>query len=317
MTRHRALRAGLALTATAWVAVGASAAESGKVSGVVRDTGGAPLQDVKVALVEQWERGIELREEVVKTVKTDREGRYALVAPNMSRKYVLRLSRAGTVAFESELRFGREDEAQLDFVLPTEDEQDTLTPEAVEAFNNGVNATRAGQLGYAVGQFRQAVELAPESAAAHLALAELLLREGKAVEAAPLADTAVELAPDSPRALKARSEAYEALEDKEKAAEARAAYEAVVPAAVNERLLEQAQAAYNKGELERAEQRLTALLEREPDNPQAHYLFGLCRIYQGDAAGARPYLERFLELAPDSPDATTARDLLAGLSTPP
>lgn len=305
------------LAATAAVAVAAWAVDSVEVTGVVRDTRGDPLPGVEVALVEQWERGDELREEVVTTVETDGEGRYAVTVPNVRLQYVLRLSRAGEVAFETELRVRRNEEPRLDFVLPTEEERDSLTPEAVEAYNNGVNAARAGNLGAAVGQFRQAVELAPESAAAHLALAELLLRQGDEAAAAEVADTAVELAPDSPRALKARFEAYAALGEKEKAAEARAAYEAVVPQAVNERLLEEARAAYNKGELERAEERVTELLERQPENPQAHYLFGLCRIYQGDAAGARPHLERFLELAPDSPDAATARDLLAGLSTPP
>lgn len=318
MRAPRPLRAPLAFAAIVALAAPARAVESGEVSGVVRDIAGAPLSGVEVALVEQWERGIELREEVVATVETDREGRYAITVPNVRLRYSLRLSRAGEVAFETELRLSRnEEETRLDFVLPTEDEEDVLSPEAVEAFNNGVNATRAGQIGYAIGQFRQAVELAPESAAAHLALAELLLRQGDAAAAASLADTAVELAPDSPRALKARFEAYAELGEKEKAAAARAAYEELVPGAVNERLLEEARRAYNKGELERAEQRLTELLEREPENPQAHYLFGLCRIYQGDPVGARPHLERFLELAPDSPDATTARDLLAGLSAPP
>lgn len=317
MTSHRLVRGLSALTAMAAVAVAAWAVDSVEVTGVVHDTGGDPLPGVEVALVEQWERGDELREEVVTTVETDGEGRYAVTVPNVQLQYVLRLSHAGEVAFETELTVRRNQEPRLDFVIPTEEERDSLPPEAVEAYNNGVNAARAGRAGQAVGQFRQAVELAPESAAAHLALAELLLHQGNAAEAATLADTAVELAPDSQRALKARFETYAALEEPEKAAEARAAYEAVVPGAVNERLLEEAQAAYNKGKLERAEERLTKLLERQPENPQAHYLFGLCRIYQGDAAGARPYLERFLELAPDSPDAATARDLLAGLSSPP
>lgn len=317
MTSRRLVRSLSALTAMTAVAIAAWAVDSVEVTGVVRDTGGDPLPGVEVALVEQWERGDELREEVVTTVETDDEGRYAVTVPNVRLQYVLRLSHAGEVAFETELTVRRNQEPRLDFVLPTEEERDSLPPEAVEAYNNGVNAARAGRVGQAVGQFRQAVELAPESAAAHLALAELLLHQGDGAEAASLADTAVELAPDSPRALEVRFQAYEALGEKEKAAEARAAYEAVVPEAVNERLLEEARAAYNKGKLGRAEERLTELLERQPENPQAHYLFGLCRIYQGDAAGARPYLERFLELAPESPDAATARDLLAGLNTPP
>lgn len=317
MTSRRLLRSLSTLTAMTAAAVVTWAVDSAEVSGVVRDTAGDPLPGVEVALVEQWERGDEEREEVVTTVETDGEGRYAVTVPNVRRQYALRLSRAGEVAFETELNVRRNEEPRLDFVLPSEEEQDKLTPEAVEAFNNGVNAARAGNLGQAAGQFRQAIELAPESAAAHLALAELLLRQGDAAEAAALADTAVELAPDSPRALKARSEAYAELEEPEKAAEARTAYEAVVPEAVNERLLAEAQRAYNRGELERAEERLTELLERQPENAQAHYLFGLCRIYQGDPAGARPHLERFLELAPDSPDTATARDLLAGISNPP
>ncbi|MGH9380748.1 MAG: tetratricopeptide repeat protein [Thermoanaerobaculia bacterium] len=305
-----------ALALLAW-GLPARAADHGAVSGVVRDTEGSPLRGVEVALVEQWERGDQLNEEVVVTVGTDADGHYALTVPNVTRRYALRLSRDGEVAYETELRPRRNQETLLDFVLPSADEQEVLSPEAVEAFNAAVNASRAGNLRGAVGHFQTAVELAPESAAAHLALAELLLRLGDAQVAAPLADKAVELDSGNPRALEARFRAYDAAGDQEKAAEARDAYEVAVPGAIDERLLEEAQEAYNSGELDVAEQRLIALLERQPDQPRGHYLLGLCRIYQGDAAGARPHLERFLELAPDSQDAVTARDFLHGLETQP
>ena len=69
-------------------------------------------------------------------------------------------------------------------------------------------------------------------------------------------------------------------------------------------------AAYNANDNEKTKERFGKVLEVDPTNAQAHYLLGLVYLGEGDKAKTRDNLERFLELAPDDPDADAARDIL-------
>lgn len=54
-------------------------------------------------------------------------------------------------------------------------------------------------------------------------------------------------------------------------------------------------------------------IERFPDYPDAYYLRGITHLQLGDQAAAAADLERFVTLAPDAPEAQTARDMLGQL----
>jgi regulator of sirC expression with transglutaminase-like and TPR domain len=62
-----------------------------------------------------------------------------------------------------------------------------------------------------------------------------------------------------------------------------------------------------------AKERLAHVLEIEPSHAPSHYLLGLILMREGAKREARSHLERFLALAPDDPDAPTARDALTHL----
>jgi regulator of sirC expression with transglutaminase-like and TPR domain len=90
----------------------------------------------------------------------------------------------------------------------------------------------------------------------------------------------------------------------------------IEPAAAKQNLWLLAMSAYDANDMEAAERRFKNVLQVDPDNPQAHYLLGLIYLGRPDAKPAtRQHLERFLELAPDDPDAPAARDILQYLET--
>ena len=55
------------------------------------------------------------------------------------------------------------------------------------------------------------------------------------------------------------------------------------------------------------------VLQIDPDHARAHYRLGICYVNLDDCPLAKYHLQRFIELAPDDPEAGTAKDLLAYL----
>ncbi len=75
-------------------------------------------------------------------------------------------------------------------------------------------------------------------------------------------------------------------------------------------LFDQAQALFNANRIDEAGTIAEEILEVRPDHPGSLYLAGLCANSAGDPAAAKAHLERFLEVAPDSEMAPTAREIL-------
>jgi regulator of sirC expression with transglutaminase-like and TPR domain len=52
------------------------------------------------------------------------------------------------------------------------------------------------------------------------------------------------------------------------------------------------------------------VLQVRPDAARAHFILGMASYQRGILETAHDHLERFVELAPDDPDAAVARDIL-------
>lgn len=74
-----------------------------------------------------------------------------------------------------------------------------------------------------------------------------------------------------------------------------------------------AAALYNEGHPEQAVASLEKVLEYDPQYVDAYRLMGYCQVGTNDLDGAIESLTRYLELAPDAPDAGQVQSLLAGL----
>jgi Flp pilus assembly protein TadD len=84
-------------------------------------------------------------------------------------------------------------------------------------------------------------------------------------------------------------------------------------------LFQLAMAAFERDDLVKAKGILGKVLELNPDHPRSHYLLGLILMREGgkeSSKEAKRHLERFLQLAPNDPDAATAEGILSYLKNP-
>ena len=72
-------------------------------------------------------------------------------------------------------------------------------------------------------------------------------------------------------------------------------------------------AMFQSGNNEQAASHFRRSLDLDATLADSHYMLGHVLLRQGDAAGARQSYEKFLELAPDSPNADAAREAVERL----
>ena len=85
---------------------------------------------------------------------------------------------------------------------------------------------------------------------------------------------------------------------------------AVEPSIARAGLWKLALESYDGGDMVQAKERFAKVLEVDPNHPWANYLLGLVLMGEGDNEESISYLERFIQLAPDDPEAPSARDLV-------
>lgn len=184
---------------------------------------------------------------------------------------------------------------------------------APRIYNEGVAAVQKGEETAAVELFRTALELDPKLVPAYGVLATLLYNAQSYDEAAATVAKLLEIAPDDPQGRRVRYLIHDARGEDAAAATALDAYLAVDPAGAAELLYRQAELDFRGGDTPRAQRALLKVLTIDPDQARAHYTLGLCYASGGDNAKAREHLRRFVELAPDDPEAADARQMITQL----
>ncbi|MEO1085499.1 MAG: tetratricopeptide repeat protein, partial [Acidobacteriota bacterium] len=179
-------------------------------------------------------------------------------------------------------------------------------------YNEGTEALKAGDYTNAKRLLEEALAADPTLLDAVKALAILSINQRDFARAASLADEYIAGRPDENdiTMMKIRWQSYSALGDSENATAAFDALKAADPTVVIKDLTEAAQVDFNNGRTDQAVARLEQILSIDADNPRAHYLLGLCRVNQGDNEEAKRLLTRFIELAPNDPQAAEAKDML-------
>ena len=82
------------------------------------------------------------------------------------------------------------------------------------------------------------------------------------------------------------------------------------PELVSNQMLQHAQVLFDDEELVGSKALLEVILEREPELAPAYFQLGLTCNMLGDVECAKEALRKFIEIAPDDPDAATAQSLL-------
>lgn len=184
------------------------------------------------------------------------------------------------------------------------------TDAAVRVFNQGAEAIRVGDVDMARERFEKAASLDPELAPAHAALAGLYLDAGEYDKVVAAAETALSLDPDLVNVQRYRYEAYRRMGQEEKAKEVFAEMAQADPEGLSRTLYENGREAFNAGNTAAAKTAFEQALQADPDNARAHYMLGLVFVNLGEAAKAKEHLETFIELAPDDPEVSTAKQMI-------
>lgn len=182
---------------------------------------------------------------------------------------------------------------------------------AQEVFRKGIDAYRAGDNDLAAEKFRQSIDLDPTFANGYVMLGNVSLKQGDAAQGAALAGKALEIEPNNANALKVRYDALRLLGDEAGATQALDALIAGDPEWASTELYNHAVELFNANEMAGAAAALERVVEAKPDDARAHFLLGMAKYNTGEADDARTHLTRFLELAPNDPDAALAREMLS------
>ena len=143
-------------------------------------------------------------------------------------------------------------------------------------------------------------------------MGQVLLVKKSYKEAVQAVDPVLARNPNNLEALTIRYEALKASGDKAGATAAQAAMKTAQASMNPEDLFKQGVALYNANNMVDAVEAFGMALTVNPKHAKSHYMLGLA--YAGtDAAKAKEHLTKFLELAPNDPDAAQAKEMLTYL----
>jgi tetratricopeptide (TPR) repeat protein len=181
---------------------------------------------------------------------------------------------------------------------------------AVLLFNEGAEAVRVGDLDSAERRFLEALEAKPDLAQANDALMVVYSRKNDWANAAAQADKVLARDSANLRALRMRYEAYSHLGDEEKKQQAFDALAKADPASLVGAFFDSGIAKFNANDTPGAIADFSRVVELKPEHASAHYYLGLCYANASKPDLAKTHLQRFLELAPNDANASTAREML-------
>ena len=181
-------------------------------------------------------------------------------------------------------------------------------------YNEGVAAIKVGDYAGARVKFLKALEIDPDLKEAVGAMAIIHFQDGDFQKAAAMAERHLELDPGNNKSLRVRWDAYTKLGDTEKTAAAFTALADADPKVLITELYNTGNDLFENGDTPGAAASFEKVLEIDPDHPRAHYRLGVCHVGAGDNAAAKEHLQRFLELAPEDPEASVANDMLRYLN---
>ena len=177
-------------------------------------------------------------------------------------------------------------------------------------YNDGATAFQAGDLETALAKFQKAAEFDPSLQDAHHAIATIYLGQENYEAAAESAETALSLGSEDVRTLRVLYDAYDALGRTEEVIEIAPRLAAVDPDFGGPKLVEQAAGLWNNGQTEKAVEVSKLALAIDPSMAKPHYFIGLNHLSAGENAEAKASLQKFVDMAPDDPEAATAREML-------
>jgi len=301
---------GLLVALTAMATGVAFAGAQARLRGEVVDSDGNPVADATIVV------SCDAMDSYDKQVTVKENGTFSFVILDATRHYRFHVKAPGFIPYEQPFKVpvGSTDN-MFTFELKTTQEMmaveqaKMLEQPGYKELDEGRILLEQGDTEAAIAKFEAAVAAMDDLLPGWIALADLRFRAGDYRAALEHAKRCIELDEEEVKCLAVAANSCKELGDKESQTRYLSLYQELNPDDPAT-LFNQAAEFLNKMDDEHARPLLEVCLEADPEFDKCLFEYGMLLLRSGDMKGAKEHMERYLEAAPDGPEAGTVRETL-------
>ena len=285
----------------------AAAQAGGRISGKVADQAGKPIEGVQVTAFSPTLESFKAEK------TTNKKGKFVIAFTDSTASYVIELKKEGYQTIVAPINPVPGQTRLVEYVLlPAQGDEQAAAEKAalsgagraILAYNEGVEAQRAGDLELAAKKYSEAAEINPELAAAHSSLAAVAHMQGDYEGAAAEAEKALAIDPTDARAMQLRYDAYRLAGDDAKAKEAEQALRELGGLSETAaRIFNEGADAYNAGDITTAISKFQQAADLDPTQVQARFVLARLFFSDGNLSEALARAEEVVALEPGNGEA--------------
>jgi tetratricopeptide (TPR) repeat protein len=293
-----------------------SAAAQGMITGTVLDPKGQPVVGAKIT-IEQTD-GVSRKFET----KTDKKGEFIQIGLQSSSFKVTAEAKEGTATANT--RVSQRGPSNVKLVIGGGAGNDPTiaakTAELRKAFDDGVTLSREGKYDESVESFNKALALNPKCQDCYYNIGFAFAQKKDYANAEENYKKAIEVKPDYAEAYNGLANIYNAQRKFDLAADASAKasqLSAAAPGALQggnaDALYNEGVILWNGGKIADAKTKFQAAIAANPNHSESHYQLGMALVNEGKLKEAGEEFNAYLKMAPEGPNAATAKALIAQL----
>ncbi len=313
--RHYGRPVGLVFCALlATFAFSRPAAAQGLVQGVVTDASGQPVDGATVVIeAEGTNRHFDM--------KTNKKGEFMQIGLSSGGYKVTATKDKLTATQQVRVSQGRPAQAKLVLGAANSPAEAAAVTALRKTLDDAVAASNAGKFDDAIAGFQKALETQPQCAQCYYNIGFNYEKKKDYDNAVTNYKKAIEQKADYAEAYSGLASALNAQRKFDEAAQA-SAKAAELSSTLNapggasggaDALFNQGVVLWNGGKVADAKKAFEAAIQANPNHAEAHYQLGMALVNEGNLAGAASEFETYLKLAPQGPNAATAKGLVAQL----